>query len=612
MNMLGSWKISRKLSASLSGTQLFIAALSACLIFSLIFARLNAATYGIRYVGHPDETHLYGAAHRVLHGEDLNPHFFRYPSLPIYLSAIAIKLRDSCEPSPSEPSPSEPNSATQNGAFSFAAAAKKRPVFSAPNRKGQRYEGAQLIAAARLLFAALGAALFLGVAWIARQLGARNFYFLAAIVLGLGGLLQTSIVTYQNVDTPTLFFAFAALLAVLHAFESNSTWRQAILPGLLCGFAAACKYNSGIIVLSAGLGILLSPTTTKKWPKIGYLALACLGAFLLSVPYAILDFDFFREEVLFEIRHYKNGHAGYDGPPGIPQFFYYLTELHKDYGSLIIFLAAVGIPYSFLKDWRRALIAFCFPALMLLHMSGNRVHFIRTVAPVFAIVSVYAALGVEAWAVLLQRGIEALKARFLPAFTASFIKVSRLSLTLNGLVNVAAFGLVILAAFILPPSFKRLWEQNLKPDTRDQTISWIHAELPKGSTIYLPKDLWIHRDDLSDYHIIPIATGLRDLESVLASKPSQGHPSQAILLLPNYAKPRLIPLEIRGNAKNSEEYLREAALRAKAANHLANASLKQIQANCSLHFRGRKSILGSTTRRPSDPMPSPDIRVCRL
>ena len=74
--------------------QITLIALAFILLFGVLL-RLYKLDFGVElpYVAHTDEPTQYNPAIRILTTGDLNPHFFNYPSLPIYLYSAVLAFR---------------------------------------------------------------------------------------------------------------------------------------------------------------------------------------------------------------------------------------------------------------------------------------------------------------------------------------------------------------------------------------------------------------------------------------------------------------------------------------------------------------------------------------
>jgi hypothetical protein len=116
--------------------------------------------------------------------------------------------------------------------------------------------------------------------------------------------------------------------------------------GVALGLTTGSKYNGALIVLPLVTAHLLSHLTGDRrgWlralrdPRI-YAALALGGVtFLLTTPFALLDFPTFVEDFTYEAQHYATGHTGQEGDT----LRFYLTYLWRNTG-LISLLALLSV-----------------------------------------------------------------------------------------------------------------------------------------------------------------------------------------------------------------------------------------------------------------------------
>jgi hypothetical protein len=349
------------------------------------------------------------------------------------------------------------------------------------------------------------------------------------------------------VDLPATVFSLSALCCSLCLRKKTSYLARAVLPGVLCGLAVACKYSVGVVLVSCGIATFLGSRADRRWSAVCVLALSAALTFFVAVPYSVLDFSHFRADVLYEARHYRTGHPGFDGPPGVAQFLYYLSNIQQDNGSIWCALAALGALWGLVRNPRVAMVVLSFPLLMLLHMSTNRVHFLRTVLPVFTMVPILACAGVFAlWSTLSRFAV-----RLLPSKQMRSGRVGTRMLVVLGCVT----------ALRLHPQRERLCDSNIRPDTRDQLAKWVADNPENGAHCYVSRDLWMPTTDLSP---VPSRYLDRDdrqaLDEILSSQHS------GYLLLPKYGAPQEVPIKWRSDASKREWYINKARQLASAAN----------------------------------------------
>lgn len=266
--------------------------------------RLWALGWGLPYVEHSDEPAVLEVAVRMLQRGDLNPGKFLYPSLHYYLLAGVIRLYLTW--------------AMAAGAVASAAdlPAKTYLFTTAP----------ELYVWARALTAVLGAATVPLLYLLGRRMfdGATGLLAAAALALSAYHVEHSHFIT---TDVPTGLWVTLALLGAW-GVATGGGWRAYLLGGVATGLAAGTKYNAGVIglVLAVAAAIaVLDARRTSGGPGVGRLAAAHLGrltaagalavlVFLLTTPYAILDFEAFQRDMQINAAHYAGGgHGNFTG-----------------------------------------------------------------------------------------------------------------------------------------------------------------------------------------------------------------------------------------------------------------------------------------------------------
>lgn len=326
------------------------------------------------YPLHEDEALITRRAGRILMTGDLNPHFFKYPSLPIYATAVGLGL----------------------GYLWDGGQAKGMEPREVGRTSQPYYEREGVMLATRMLFALLS---LLPLFWIGRM-GAKAFkepamLFLGPLILGLSSRYLMQSWTYINVDLVGTIVCTGALTYCVATWKKDSLLHRAILPGLLTGMAVGSKYYLGLVGLPFAIAIFFHPR--KSWLKHTlFIALFTAAGFLISTPYSLLDREHFVEQLVFEINHYSEGHQGAEEEPGLPQLMYYLGRIQDEFGWLNAALCVIGIGYGMKRHRRESILILAFPLALLLFLSTQRVHFIRNLLGLYAIYPVFVALGAVA------------------------------------------------------------------------------------------------------------------------------------------------------------------------------------------------------------------------
>jgi hypothetical protein len=242
---------------------------------------------------------------------DLNPHLFHYPSLTLYLQLLVQKLHF------------------------LAGHALGRFASPADYLLAARTDPTNVVLLGRLVSVAADALSVACVAAIGERLR-RGAGLLAALLVACAPGL---VVAGRSIYTDTVMTALA-----LAALERMLAWRVAggrgrlVAAVVLVGLAAGAKYPAASLLLP--LGVVLWARAGARglalWPACAALALA---VFLVTTPYALLDFSTFARDFGFVSGLAARGHLGNLDRPG---FHYHLANLARDVGWIGVGLAALS------------------------------------------------------------------------------------------------------------------------------------------------------------------------------------------------------------------------------------------------------------------------------
>jgi len=258
--------------------------------------RLPAIDYDLPYVLHPDEPAIIRISREIFAGGDLNPHFFDYPSLIFYANALAYTPlylsgrltgefddRDDIVPLDS---------------LAMGAVKTRQPAAVLLNR------GVSLLCG-------LGTVVLLYA--IGRVLDGRaSVGLVAALMLAVWPqhAYHSRVVT---TDAMVTFFVMLAFLMAALIFRRGNTWHY-VGAGLAVGLATGTKYNGGMIALAVPLAhFLRAGWGGRRDARLYASGVVALLTFLLTTPYAILDYPAFSAAFFGVTQHYGRGHAGMEG-----------------------------------------------------------------------------------------------------------------------------------------------------------------------------------------------------------------------------------------------------------------------------------------------------------
>ncbi len=418
----------------------------ALVLASALLLRLWGLGYDLPYIYHPDEPDKIAMAQRMFQSGDLNPHYFRKPTLVWYLNAAAYV----------------PYYLVQRARGEWASPADLKPPevlamgVAKTEQPGTVLLGRSLTVLAGCLVVALTYRL-------AVQAGATFFWpLLAAILVAV----SPTAVRHSRYITVDMFLTAAALAGALLALQLFDRGRQRdyLLAGLAIGVAAACKYPGAVFGIGLVAAHFLRPHG-GGW-RDRRLAIALLAAplmFVVCTPYAVLDHSAFLFEARHESRHYTSvGHAGMEGDAPHWYASYALRE-----EGLVTVAGVLAIGVAVWRRDRRQLALATAPVVYLTIISLLAVRNDRTLLPAIPFLVVLAAgLGSDLW----QR----IGTRLRPMLE-----------TQGGAGRTTAAVLLLGAVAIGPPLARTLGEaRRLRaPDSRAVAAAWIDQHLPAGSTV---------------------------------------------------------------------------------------------------------------------------------
>ena len=367
---------------------------------------------------------------------DWNPHFFHYPSLTIYLHFVLQKL---------------------GWLVAHARGVARTP---ADWYLLLLVDPASLVVPARLLHVAFDLLAVALTGLVAERLR-RGAGLPAAL---LAALSPTMLTTSRSIFTDTVAgaLALAALERMLAWREGGGAWRLAAAVVLL-GLAAGAKYPAALALLP--LAWLMAsrevpPARGLFRSGLARWLLAAAGAvavFLLTTPYALLDFAAFRSDVGFEGLHVASGHLGHLGGSGIG---FTLRGLLRDLGPVGLALFG-GSVLLIVQRARRVVVVALWLYLLafFVPLAGARIGAERYLV---AVLPAAAALAAAAAVELSQRAAP----RWRPAAVAVLL-ASLLALPLVAGVRAAAAG----AAFTQVEA-RRWMQAHLAPEDLILQEAW--------------------------------------------------------------------------------------------------------------------------------------------
>ncbi len=470
------------------------------LVAVVLALRLTQIRGSLPYSLHYDERHLTERARGIMQTGDWNPHWFRYPSLPIYLTTGAMSA----------------------GLLRSAAGGGTTEVAEIGNVATPYYDDPTIVFPARVLFALLGTLSLLlagGIAW--RATGSSVALVVAVGLLAASPISQFHAWAYLNVDTVGTFLALLAVFHALRPRRGGGVAGDGWLAGALAGLAISSKYSLYPILLPGLLRIGLDQDA-RKGPRAAAFVAAAVLAFAVTTP-GLLDLPAFLDGMAFEVHHYARGHGAATIEAGLPHLREQAATIAADLGPIALLLAAVGAVLAIRRDRRQGVLLLVFPAVLLLYLSRQRVHFERNVLSILPFVAVLAGAGLAAVFDLARRA-RPLRGR--PAVAGGVALL---------------LGLAVVAT--LPwDRIRRRYDPTA--DSRRLAVEWIAAHVNDDVTLFVAEELEIDLRPLAGRPVVPFSLFDDDVERWRATLDLAG--GSAIVY------PTLVPSEWRPHVDRIE------------------------------------------------------------
>ena len=420
-----------------------------------VYLRLHGITWGLPYTFiDPDESLIVSHAHNIATGH-LNPQFFYYPSLLLYLLAgvyRAIAL-------------------VWHPGFASSLLAKSSWVV----------DPTPFYLAGRLLAVAFGGASL----YLVYRLGKAAFSPLVGLLAALFLAVEPLHVRYSHVavtDVPATAFSLLALLLLVGAAQGRGR-RWLVAGAVAAGLATSVKYNLGMLVIPATVawwyvskrerGAAVPPAAgadgrpaapprraraAARWVvtagRLVYLPM--LLAFVLTSPYVVLDYGHFWHDFARQSAIVGRGWLGFEH---VGNGYWYNFNVNLA-GALGVALLAVALGGLALALWRRT------PADMVL-------------VPYAIVYFVY----VSSWHVLPDRYL-------IPIVPLLLLLAARLCVALlhlrvvPRLVAVPALLAVLVGVLALPLADSVAYDRSLSgTDVRSVAQLWFERHIPIGSRV---------------------------------------------------------------------------------------------------------------------------------
>jgi len=333
--------------------------------------RLWGLAFGLPYIIQPDEPSVEDRALAMWLEGTANPHYFIYPSLYYDMQALWAFV------------------------VGHVAGVVSPDVLRHPLSHRPFY-----YLAGRLLTAVVGTATVY-VVYLTGRLFSARIGLLAALFLAVAAQhVEQS--HYITVDATTGLFTILSAYFALRALRDSSS-RPVLWGSVAAGLAAGVKYNAALALVLPVLAVGLQEG--RSWRSRLKLAagatLLCGATFLLTTPYAILDYTSFIRDLHTISLHYSSGHPGAEGGGNALWYLGYLFDHGAGPGGTILALAGLAALVSARKavsggDQRNGVVVLVFVVAYYVLLCSTYVRFDRNLLPLSPFIALLTAVAAVA------------------------------------------------------------------------------------------------------------------------------------------------------------------------------------------------------------------------
>ncbi|MCX7918956.1 MAG: glycosyltransferase family 39 protein [bacterium] len=428
-----------------------------------IFVRLIGLQYGLPDDFRPDERNIIQTAVRFGATGDFNPHVFVYPSLYYYTLFIVYSI-------------------TYFVLYLFQHISWHQ-FWSIP----------LLMPTAMVTLARLTTVIFsVATVYLVYRLGKDAYNqmvgLLSAFLLSLT-YLHVRDSHFGTTDVPSTFFFMLALWFAVRLVRKpvlqNFLWF-----GIFAGLAIGTKYNTGMILVALLTSYYLvirnrSISDKEKRNKYSYyLTIAILAtgvAFIISTPFALLDFSTFKSDFMANVHNLRYGHRGID--LGLGWGYHLKFTLYHGLGLPYVLAAGIGLAYAL---WKRTAVDYILVIQTICYyvwISSGKTVFVRYLIPLMPLIAI-------------------LTARWISEMVTEF----SLRKPIMNYGSSTLVSLIILSGSIYNLSyFDYLLQQK---DTRTLAREWIQATIPPQTKIAM--DGWQGKPQLNETEYQLVYIGMPD------------------------------------------------------------------------------------------------------
>jgi len=388
-----------------------------------LYSRLTGLNWDQGSHLHPDERFIVMTVENLHWPDKLNPNFFAYGSLPLYLLKFVGFLGSFINPE-------------------FA-------TFDKINLLG------------RVLSSIFDIGTLILIALIIKTIAKDVKIAILAAIWYACSVLPIQLSHFYAVDTLLTFF-ITATLYVLILYAAQSTRLRTLGIGVCFGLAIATKISAVLLLVPIGMTMLFLFRSRRKHflIQIPLIGISALITFFMCQPFAFLDFATFSRQIMEQQAMTKNAFVfpytlQYVGK--IPYWYEIKNIFLWGQGPILASISFLGIVYGTHEAIRKKCLSFgiilSFFWIYFFTVGKFAIGFMRYMLPVYPILTIFAAI--------------------------LFNKITHVSKLRH---NSVLYIIVTIGIVIWALSFQTIYQT---PNTRSLATDWMLTYIPRGSSLAL-------------------------------------------------------------------------------------------------------------------------------
>lgn len=242
----------------------------------------------------------------------------------------------------------------------------------------------------RILVAGLGALTIPILFWLARLYLSNTHAYIASFLYAITFLAVRD--SHFAVNDIPLTFCVSLSLLVLHYCMRYPSYRLFLGGGLLIGISIGIKYNAVVLLVPLCCLLFVVWQNQRDYLMVFPAMIGVVAGFLLMVPGFLFAYGTFVKDIQI-LLHVAHDPTGYSESVCVPSAL--LSTFFHGLGVIPSMFALLGFFFLIKQDWKGSCLLSSFILAYLATLLSRQLYFSRFVLPIFPLLGLLAAAGLE-------------------------------------------------------------------------------------------------------------------------------------------------------------------------------------------------------------------------